>query len=251
MDIPGENPVNDFPSNHARSFFSNRVLILIAAILLVLIAALVAVKYLPKTGGATQSSDGTMPFSGIVLPGKPALSGSIVDNPDFNFTGYGWLYSPPAWRILADRTTFNESTRWEGTGWVSNSTYGGRTGIILMHPVTVSEGTYVNQTVVLPTGKTYYLVFGLANLAGYFGPTGCDDNIFKVSIIDANTGSTEVLFNGVLNAKDGWKDYMISISKYAGKEITIRVDSLAGGPCGMWAGEWGSLDYVDVLSSAI
>ena len=255
MDIPEENIVNDFTGNHARSFFSNRVFILIAAILFVLIVALVAMNYLPAPGGNQQVGYVTTEFSGIVLPQKPTLSGAIVNASEFDFGDYGWIKYEDGSVDTRDMDTFQRvlgvGTKWHGNGWAANSTYGGTKTLVVIHPFNTTESRYIEQTVTLPPGKTYYLVFGLANIAGYFGPTGCDDNVFNVSVSDASTGVSDVLFNNVLNAKDGWKHYMVGISKFAGKTVTIRIDGIAGGPCGKWAAEWGAVDYVDVLSSEI
>jgi len=238
------------------SFASNRILIAVAALLFAVIAVLIAANYgLLNLGGAPQNVPVTTRFSGIVLPNKPKLSGSIVDNPDFEYGDYGWLAyangSVDTRDLGANTRVLGIKTNWSGNGFAANSTFYGRNTVVVIHPFDTAESRYVQQTVALPVGKTYYLVFGLANLAAYYGRTGCDDNAFKVSILDKSDGTVDVLFEDALNTKSSWKDYMVGISKYAGKEITIRVDGIAGGPCGMWAGEWGAADYVDVLSTTI
>jgi hypothetical protein len=143
-----------------------------------------------------------------------------------------------------------DSIDWKSNGKYFIGPYQGRMGVVLLHPVNKTKGRYIEQTVFLPylpfLGK-YYLVLGVQNAANYISPTDCSDNIFRVIIRDESRNVEKIIFERVVNAEEGWKDFCIDISDFANKNITIRLESLAGGPCGDWKGEWGEVDYIDIL----
>jgi hypothetical protein len=181
-----------------------------------------------------------------VLSEKPRLSGEIIKNPDFIYSGEGWFSDedPTSPFIFLKRDKID----WKSNGRYLNGTFQERTGLVILHPVNKTKGRYVEQTVFLPSRKKHYLVFGLQNAANYISPTDCSDNIFKVSIIDETKKEEKVIFYESINANDGWKDFCVDISDFAGKNVTVKLEGLAGGPCGDWKGEWGEVDYIDILS---
>jgi hypothetical protein len=183
-----------------------------------------------------------------VLSSKPTLSGKIIKNPDFKYSSEGWLSNEDAeTSVFVKRDTID----WRSNGKYFIGPFQGREGIVLLHPVNKTKGRYVEQTVYLPPlslfGK-YYLVFGIQNAANYISPTDCSDNIFRIVIRDESNKKIETIFERVMNAEEGWKDFCVDISDFANKNITIRLESLAGGPCGDWKGEWGEVDYIDILT---
>ncbi len=189
-------------------------------------------------------------FPYTVLSGKPSLSGEIVKNPDFNYSGYGFLSPEHAIEgiPILERTKID----WNSDGCYRNITVYGRSGFIVIHPLNLTQGRYIEQEVYLPPGKEYVLNVGLANVAGelpWAGSIGCDDVGFKILIKDLTTNTEKVIFNTIINAEDGWKDFSIFLgSKYSGKKIVLRIESYSGGPCGKWGGEWGAVDYLDITS---
>jgi hypothetical protein len=97
-----------------------------------------------------------------------------------------------------------------------------------------------------------FIVIGFSNLAGklsYAEPClrGRADNGFLVYIVKDD--EKFLLDEFVLSASEGWKDVAYSIkdlSNFHGSEIKIRIESWAGGDL-PWCGEWGAIDYVDVV----
>lgn len=227
--------------------FWRKKLALIAIIFFILIVGLSLIVYgsFLLTRSSKQQS---FSFDVISLSTKPRLEGRVVFNPDFNFSEYGkWLPQSTIPEDCRYKGRLNE-TFWKGDGFVVRY-LDERYSVVIIHPVDKQTGRYIEQTVFLPkNGKNYYLVFGISNRADTLGPAECSDNIFKLVVIDKHTNKTYTLFQESINSKDGWKDFAINISKFAGKEITIILESLAGGPCGEWRGEWGAVDYVDVLT---
>jgi hypothetical protein len=80
----------------------------------------------------------------------------------------------------------------------------------------------------------------------YFEPSKCADNLFKIFLIEG--GKRHLIFQKEINREDGWKDYAIDISDMKGKKVTIRIEGLTGGKCGKNDWEFGTVDYVDVLT---
>jgi hypothetical protein len=80
----------------------------------------------------------------------------------------------------------------------------------------------------------------------YFEPSKCADNLFKIFLIEG--GKRHLIFQKEINREDSWKDYAIDISDMKGKKVTIRIEGLTGGKCGKNDWEFGTVDYVDVLT---
>lgn len=227
--------------------FHRRELVLLVMIFFILLIGLSLVFYESFLSTRSYQPE-SLSFNVVSLSKKPILEGKFVSNPDFNFSKYArWLPQSTIPEGYTYRERLNE-TSWKGDGFVVRY-LDERYSVVIIHPVDVQTGRYVEQTVFLPkNGKNYYLVFGISNRADTLGPTECSDNIFKLVVIDKHTNKTYTLFQESINSKEGWKDFAIDISKFAGKEITIRLESLAGGPCGDWHGEWGTVDYIDILT---
>lgn len=183
------------------------------------------------------------------LSQKPRLEGRFIKNPDFVYKGRGWL-SSSGWSYPFILLKRNE-TDWRGNGWHENMTIDGRDNVIVIHPIDTKNGRFIEQEVYLPKGKSYRLLIGIANIASkifYAKETGCDDVGIKVVIIDKDSGEKTEVFNTIVNSLDGWMDLAVDLrNRFSGKKIIVRVESYAGGPCGNWRGEWGAVDYVDIV----
>lgn len=167
----------------------------------------------------------------------PAASKTTLNlNPGFDYEESGWFSNLTI-------------TDWRSDGYYQRGAINGRDGIVIIHPLSVTEPRYIEQDTDLPSGKGYTLEVSLANIASEFPPVVCDDNIFKIKIIDSSTRETEVLSEETVNGLDGWIDLTFDISHYAGKTITVRIESHAGGPCSDWDGEWGAVDYVGIIEA--
>jgi len=176
-----------------------------------------------------------------VLPSKPNLLGLYLTDPD-----------------LLNKNASLGDVYWKNNQAIYISDeydIGGRKGVIAIHPISVNEGSYIEQSATLPQQTPLKLYIGAADIAGKvniptskynFTASKCDDVGFIVKLTDVNANKEKILDNFVINAKDGWKDFAYDISGYAGKTVTVRVESYAGGPCGKWVGEWAAVDYVDI-----
>jgi len=176
----------------------------------------------------------------------------VIKNPDI-------LYPNPPGGLIKNLA----SHEWRGVGLYFYGTLyfdgDGRSGIAVIHPENTTLGRYIEQDVVIPKGKKYVLKVGIADIAGDYEHCNCAFDImkiegdikkvcndvgFKIKIIDDAKRET-ILYDGIANIKEGWKDLSLDLGDtYSGKNVTIRVESYAGGPCGDWAGEWAAVDYV-------
>jgi len=120
--------------------------------------------------------------------------------------------------------------------------------IVILHPVSITTPRFIEQNVTLLPNKRYVLVVKMANVADWINEsciTNCSDSLIKIKIIDLETGREDEIYEDVLTsrgAKIDWKTVVLDISKYAGKKITFRVEGYGGGPCGLWCGEYTSID---------
>ena len=198
------------------------------------------------------------------LKEKPVLLGKYIENPDFKIKGIGWF--PQALNYLKEQGRMidpaifvsGDTGKWESNGFYTNCSVNGRDGIIIIHPINRSLGKYVQQETLLPEMKRYKLIIGVANIAGknicpelpaaseVLSACSCSDSGIKIIIIDKSDNSTETLSEFIVDSREGWKDYKFDISRYAGKNIIIRLESFEGGPCGVCA-EWSAVDYIDIL----
>ncbi len=127
-----------------------------------------------------------------------------------------------------------------------------RMGIAVIHPISDEINNYVEQDVYLPPRQDYVLKASVSNIAGdaeFADSVGCDDVGFIVKVIDKNTGEVDVVSDTIVSHSDGWVNMEFDISKYSGTEITMRIESYGGGPCGDWKSEWAAVDYFAVSVS--
>jgi hypothetical protein len=196
-------------------------------------------------------------FTVILLDSKPLLSGTFIRNPDISYNGTFLLSKDPSMPPFIQ--VLNDSNNWKGKGLVgfSDIPLGGRFGIALIHPVDTEMGRYIEQETYLPPGR-YKLLIGIANAADMFSPEltsqgiggfagNCADVGLKVIITDLENKKDYEIFSKVIR-NGRWYDYSIDLSsKFSDKKIKIRAESYAAdGGCGIWNGEWATIDYVDI-----
>lgn len=152
-------------------------------------------------------------------------------------------------RFSDDFLTVEGSDEWrenEG-GWVEGP-IDNKTGIIVLHPLSTKETKYIERTVNLLPGKNYAIQVVAANIAGkaeFAISGGCDDSLI---VISAKSESNEKREEFVLKPEDGWIILSMDMSEFAGQRITIKIEGKAGGPCGMWNGEWSAIDKVEIIN---
>jgi hypothetical protein len=142
---------------------------------------------------------------------------------------------------------------WYGDGMYTPGplpTNSARRGIIVIHPrrEPITKARYWAQNISLPRGRLV-LVASIGDIADYVDPckSSCSDAIIKIKIYDHVKNKEDTIYEDVVDAK--WKDVFLDISKYQNKNITLRIEGYAGGPCGEWCGEWAAVDklYVGVV----
>ncbi|MEM5809635.1 MAG: hypothetical protein QW156_01945 [Candidatus Aenigmatarchaeota archaeon] len=226
--------------------------IILISLLIVLIVVNIAFISLKPVEKETTKKVTNFTTSGIILDSKPNLP-SYLPNSDFIFSKSAWLSNeniPPGLPEVVVEQTFG----WKSNGYVEmDEKPDGRAGIVILHPVSENMPRYIEtKEFVLPSSG--YILIGFANLAGKlsYAGDGNADNLFKVYVIDSNTGFRIKIDEFVISPEDGWKDIAYPISEIAkdlsGKKVKIRVEGWAGGPKNLWWGEWGAIDYIDVIS---
>jgi len=179
---------------------------------------------------------------------KPPLQSKIVSNADLIFNQSGWFGSRPA-DILRVNLTLPDTGAWKGNGLYIN--YSSRLvleDIIILHPISEYEPRYLEQTIYLPNEKKLFLILGLRNAGMIATNATCTDSIFKVFLTDINRQVTNKLTEFVVEDKGELTHYAVDISQYKNRPVTIRLESWAGGYCGIWNGEFGIVDYIDVIN---
>jgi hypothetical protein len=205
-----------------------------------------------KIENLTQSSNTksktTFKTSGIILDTKPNLP-NYISNSDFIFPESGWLSDeaiPPEYKNL---TILKQTYGWKGNGYLTIDEMMGRKGIIYIHPISEGLPRYI-ETPEFLLPDSGFVVIGFANKED-FGGRGHGDNVFKVYLIDTNKKLSIKIDEFVISNKDGWKDIAYPIktllSEFSNKKVKVRVESWAGGEYA-WYGEWGIVDYIDVIS---
>jgi hypothetical protein len=182
-------------------------------------------------------------FKTELMSSKPKLLDIYVKNPDMIYSKHDWL--------------FNLNSEWNGTGYAESLSFGGRDGVISIHPVDLHQGRHVEQEVYLPQGK-YRIFFGVADIADMFPPDWvergfggfngpCADVGIRVKIVDISSNKEYVIFDKVIK-NGGWYDYSVDLgSLFSNKRIKVRVESYAAdNGCGIWNGEWAAVDYIDI-----
>lgn len=133
-------------------------------------------------------------------------------------------------------------------GYFEFSNVDNRSGFVVIHPKSLTTGRFVEKQVKVPKGN-FFINIGLSDIAGklpgdLYGYSLCADVGFKILINDSN--NLIVLKEIIINSEDGWVDLDFNISNYSNKIIVVRVESYAGGPCGLWNGEWAAVSHINV-----
>ena len=147
------------------------------------------------------------------VPPEPVEIVNLNRNPAFVYPTSGWLEE------LGTSDWYGKTNAYYYEGTIE-----GRSGIMVIHPVSRTEENYLQQDVFLPTGKGYELSVSLNDVAGkvsFAEPTECNDVRFIIKIIDKDSGQEQTLSNIVVNSVDGWVDLKHDVSEYAGKTVTL------------------------------
>lgn len=134
--------------------------------------------------------------------------------------------------------------------WVSDGAYllenyspiVDKIGVISIHPMSINIPSYLAQNITLGNND-YVIVATIANTANYRSDSClCSDNIFVIKIVDLGTGLEEKLYEDVVDSVQGWKTIYLGISDYKNRNISFIIEGHAGGPCGLWCGEYATVD---------
>jgi len=117
----------------------------------------------------------------------------------------------------------------------------GKEGVVSVHPFNITTPSYLSQDITLGNDD-YIIVATIANIAGYIDPCECSDVIFKIKIVDLDTGVEEKIYENEINAAGGWRTIYLNISDYKNKNIRFVIEGHAGGMCGDWCAEFGAVD---------
>lgn len=181
------------------------------------------------------------------LAEKPSLQSTIVSNAELAFDTNGWI-SPTSEDLLLAPGQIKDVGAWKGNVYYSidSTTLGIDESIIIAHPISESEPRYLEQSVFLPDKKDLYLVIGIRNAGKKTSSAECTDNVFVVVLKDEN-GTRDMLAEIIAEDTGEWLHYALDISRFQNKKMALRLESWAGGPCDTWNGEWGLIDYIDVI----
>jgi len=191
---------------------------------------------------------------GMILPEKPSLPGHIP-NSDLFFASDGFISSENL-PSNSPKEFVKDTMGWKGDAWWSEQTQeiDGRNGFLVSHPFSKDKCRYV-ETPKFTLPADGYVIIGLANGEGKLDYTGSNpemaDNVFKIYLVDVKRNIKFPLDAVTISSEDGWKDIAYEISKleiFKESEIQIRVENCAGGKLHPYWGEWGVIDYIDVIS---
>lgn len=238
-----------------------RTLLILSIILLIALISIVVVPIMFMGDGVEkeESTKTLVPIiSGLDLNELEIIS----DNPDFTYESDS--FEPPAPVIsnyplsLMDGSGIISNSLW--LPWYSNGLYidyalpieSDNIGVVLLHPIGGETPRYIAQNVTLPNRDNLVLVARIANIADYVDSpcaNGCSDAIIKIKFIDRETGLSEIIYESVVESRDGWKNVALDISEFAGKDIIFEIGGYAGGPCSEWCAEWAAVDkfYIATL----
>jgi hypothetical protein len=121
-----------------------------------------------------------------------------------------------------------------------------RYGIFPIHPYPNGTG-YIESlsTIPLQPNDMYSLKAGISNIRN-----DCPDYSdvgFRIEIRN-ETGNWITLDDKIVNFNDNWLDLSYDISNFAGQNVSIRVESYAGG-VRSWCSEWAAVDYFYIQDS--
>ncbi|MEM3504493.1 MAG: hypothetical protein QW134_09780 [Nitrososphaeria archaeon] len=140
---------------------------------------------------------------------------------------------------------------WEGKFFYLKEA-AGRKGVIVIHPISENEPSFIEQKVSLPIGKFILratiadIAYDIDKILGSHTDCSYTDVIFKIKIVYGN--QEEIIWEAVKNSNEGWVEVVLDISKFANKDITMRIESYAGG-LSPWCGEWAAVDKFYVIQA--
>jgi hypothetical protein len=126
-----------------------------------------------------------------------------------------------------------------------------RYGIFPIHPYPNETGYdgigYIESanTIFLPPNETYSLKVTISDIRN--DCPNYSDVGFRIKIRNG-TENWRTLDDLIVNFNDGWLDRSYNISNYAGQNVSIRVESYAGG-VKSWCSEWAAVDYFYIENS--
>jgi len=146
---------------------------------------------------------------------------------------------------------FSEFIQNSSNLWYSNGCYlklqssdSNHSDVVLIHPKHIEIPSFLAQNIFLQTNKNYVLVAEVADIANYFKKLSpCEEDvIIEIKILDNEVDKERMIYKNVTDVNDGWKTIYLDISEYAGKNITFKIEGWAGGPGGMWCGEYAAIN---------
>ena len=154
---------------------------------------------------------------------------------------------PKAWKLYGEYINESRSVQeyWMLSEEVRKSP---RYGIFPIHPENETGMGYIESAnpIFLPPNETYKLKTSISDIRNDC-PNSSDVG-FKIKIKN-ETGDWETLNELIVNFNDGWIDLSFDVSKYAGQNVFMRIESYAGGPGGNWCSEWAAVDYLYIENS--
>jgi len=126
-----------------------------------------------------------------------------------------------------------------------------RYGIFPIHPYPNETGYdgigYIESAnpIFLQPNETYSLKAGISDIRN--DCLNYSDVGFRIKIKN-ETGYWKTLNDSIVNFNDGWLDLSFDVSDYTGQNVTIRVESYAGGKKS-WCSEWAAVDYFYIENS--
>ena len=120
-----------------------------------------------------------------------------------------------------------------------------RYGIFIIHPYGDGVGFVQSDGINLPPNETYTLEVSISDVRNDCHPYS--DVGFRIKIENETEGWV-TLDNLVVNFNDGWLNLAYDISSFAGQNVSIRVESYAGGVY-QWCSEWAAVDYFYIINS--
>jgi parallel beta-helix repeat protein len=117
-------------------------------------------------------------------------------------------------------------------------------GVFVIEPYEDGIG-YIESVnaIFLPPNETYSLKAGISDMRN---DCNCSDVGFRIKI--NGTDGWKILNESIVNFDDCWLDRSYNVSNCAGQNVSIRVESYAGGEEN-WCSEWAAVDYFYIENS--
>jgi len=151
---------------------------------------------------------------------------------------------PQAWKLYGEYINESKSVQeyWMLSEEVRKPP---RYGIFPIHPDNETGIGYIESAnpIFLQPNETYSLKASISNIRN---DCDCSDVGFRINI--RNETQEETLYDKIVNFTDDWLDLSFNVSNYAGQNVSIRVESYAGGE-ESWCSEWAAVDYFYIENS--